>query len=344
MCLIRSTPGAQIARQVAHWALAASGSISTSLASPEAWSRPGALPRCSLRGHCKGSSTGSPRRARARRSRARRAADRPGRGATPAARLRRSVPARGTTLEFFADAINGRTDPQLGALLRPCDTLAQRSMASCSIDRRATPCIDLPRTRFGRFDLEGGLRLWDGGEVCPVAAIKVTRHNLLRPTALIMRPDIRSSRSAVERRTGRRARERLRTGRRPRRAGATSGRAGPPRSRPTLSLRAHRISRASPRCTMCWPAMSRAGVPHIPGDPHPISYLRVLLRRADVSLVLRHGPWDTLELAWTNHAPAGRAPAEVRAIVVNTCRCSKRWPPRVGGADERVRRPAAAVR
>src|SRR5204863_1574422 len=38
---------------------------------------------------------------------------------------------------------------------------------------------------LGASILKAGLRLWDGGDACPVAVIKVTRHNLLRPTALI---------------------------------------------------------------------------------------------------------------------------------------------------------------
>ena len=38
---------------------------------------------------------------------------------------------------------------------------------------------------LGASILKAGLRLWDAGDLSPVAAIKITRHNLLRPTALI---------------------------------------------------------------------------------------------------------------------------------------------------------------
>src|SRR5207244_8444614 len=38
---------------------------------------------------------------------------------------------------------------------------------------------------LGASILRAGLRLWDGGSLSPAAAIKVTRQNLYRPTALI---------------------------------------------------------------------------------------------------------------------------------------------------------------
>ena len=38
---------------------------------------------------------------------------------------------------------------------------------------------------LGASILKAGLRLWDGGDLSPVAAVKITRHNLLRPTAAI---------------------------------------------------------------------------------------------------------------------------------------------------------------
>ena len=38
---------------------------------------------------------------------------------------------------------------------------------------------------LGASILKAGLRLWDAGAASPVAAVKITRHNLLRPTAVI---------------------------------------------------------------------------------------------------------------------------------------------------------------
>ena len=91
------------------------------------------------------------------------------------------------TLDFFADAINCRTNPQVAALLRACDTLAHRSMAQVldAIGQTTPPAVTYLGEGRGASILKAHQRLWDGGEICPVAAIKVTRHNLLQPTALI---------------------------------------------------------------------------------------------------------------------------------------------------------------
>ena len=98
-----------------------------------------------------------------------------------------------TTLDFFADAINGRTNPRVAALLRACDTLAHRSMSQLldQIGKTTPVALTYPDQGLGASILKAGLRLWDGGEVCPVASIKIVRHNLLRPTARSTRPDIR---------------------------------------------------------------------------------------------------------------------------------------------------------
>ncbi len=72
-------------------------------------------------------------------------------------------------------------------MLRACDTLAQRSMAQVldAIGKTTPPAVTYLGEGRGASILKAHQRLWDGGEICPVAAIKVTRHNLLRPTALI---------------------------------------------------------------------------------------------------------------------------------------------------------------
>ena len=92
-----------------------------------------------------------------------------------------------TTLDFFADAINTRTSTELAARLRACDTLAQRSMALVLDQiRQPTPVVLTYIDKgLGASVLKAGMRLWDGGDVNPCAAIKIVRHNLARPTSLI---------------------------------------------------------------------------------------------------------------------------------------------------------------
>ena len=54
---------------------------------------------------------------------------------------------------------------------------------------------------------------------------------------------------------------------------------------------------------------------HVPGDPHPISYLRVLLGVQMCRYFYGEGPWDTLALSWTGTHRLEDAPPETRAIV-----------------------------
>src|SRR5262249_2440156 len=90
------------------------------------------------------------------------------------------------TLVFCADAINTRTNPKISGYLRACDILAYRSMAML-LDQLGKPtpsALSYFEKGIGAAVLRANLRLWDGTGVNPVAAIKITHHNLL-PTALI---------------------------------------------------------------------------------------------------------------------------------------------------------------
>ena len=91
-----------------------------------------------------------------------------------------------TTLDFFGDAVNSRTSPLLCAALSNLDRLAVMSMAPV-LERAGKP---VPRVLVyqdkgtGASILRAGVRLWTPGSVMPVAAIKIVRHNLYRPTSL----------------------------------------------------------------------------------------------------------------------------------------------------------------
>jgi hypothetical protein len=89
-----------------------------------------------------------------------------------------------TALSFFGEAINSRTSR---GWLRGCDGLAVRSMESVlpQLRREVLPVLTYVDKGFGASILRAGLRLWDGGGLSPAATVKITRQNLLRPTALI---------------------------------------------------------------------------------------------------------------------------------------------------------------
>lgn len=92
-----------------------------------------------------------------------------------------------TTLHFFTDAINSRTSENISSLLRACDMLCLKSMNGLlkQLGMEAPPVLTYVDNGLGASILKAGLRLWDGGTISPVAVIKVTQHNLFRPTAII---------------------------------------------------------------------------------------------------------------------------------------------------------------
>jgi hypothetical protein len=109
-----------------------------------------------------------------------------GRAATAVQRFRRRYVQVDTTLDFLGDAVNSRTSPLLCAALSTLDRLAVASMAPV-LQRANKP---VPRALVyqdkgtGASILRAGVRLWAPGAVMPVAAIKIVRHNLYRPTSL----------------------------------------------------------------------------------------------------------------------------------------------------------------
>jgi hypothetical protein len=307
----------QTERQVAHWTLAASRLKLDDLASPEAWAYLEQYLGVSLRRHLTAVIDRLVGQA-AVLTAMQRAAQSP----TAAAEVRRKLLEfrhqylrTETTLDFFADAINGRTNPRIAALLRACDTLAQRSMSQLldQIGKTTPVALTYPDKGVGASILKAGLRLWDGGEACPVASIKIVRHNLLRPTALIHE------------------------------AGHQAAHIAGWNAELTATL-SKGISARSSELADVWASWSTEiaadafGFAHTgfasvaslhdvlagdlsmvfrftPGDPHPVSYLRVLLGVETCRYFYGDGPWDSLALAWRALHPLTGAPSETRSLV-----------------------------
>lgn len=313
----------QTRRQVAHWVQAAARLVLDDLASPEAWGHLERYLGLSLRKHLQGVIDRLQAEAGALTA-LQAAADSPSAVTALNRRLlafQQQYLRTETTLDFFADAINVRTNTQVSALLRACDTLAHRSMAQVldAIGKPAPVALTYLDKGRGASILKAGLRLWDGGATCPVAVIKVTRHNLLRPTALIHEAGHQVAHIA-----------------------------GWNDELATVLSQALLQHGASTELAQVWAAWSSeiaadafafvhtgfasvaalhdvlAAGPalayrYLPGDPHPISHLRVLLGVA----LCRHAfgtgsgdaAWDSLEQAWLAMNPDTRATPEVRAIV-----------------------------
>jgi hypothetical protein len=154
--------------------------------------------------------------------------------------------------------------------------------------------------------------LWDGGSVSPAALLKITRQNIYRPTALV-----HESGHQVAHILG--------------------------WNEELASLLGRELSSSSSDVAATWASWASeitadthafahtgygsvaalhdvvSGGPSVfhlvPGDPHPVAYLRVLL---GVQMCVRFygaGPWDELGRAWVRAYPLASAPHVTRALV-----------------------------
>lgn len=310
----------QVARQVEHWVGAASRLRLDDLASSEAWGRMEGYLGISVRRHLQGVIDRLAADARALQTLHAAAYDEAALGEVHRHLLafqHRYLRAE-TTLDFFADAINVRTNSEIAGLLRACDTLAQRSMAAVlDVIGKPTPValtyLDKGR---GAAIMKAGLRLWDGGDVCPVAVIKVTRHNLLRATALAHEAGHQVAHIA-----GWNAE-----------LAAVLAEGLLQEGGSTVDLSQTWSGWASEIAADCF-AFVHTGYASVVGlhdvlateapsafrmvggDPHPVSYLRVLFGVQLCRHAWGDGPWDDLGTAWRALHPLELASTEVRDLV-----------------------------
>jgi hypothetical protein len=232
-----------------------------------------------------------------------------------------------TTLDFLGDAVNSRTSPLLRAALATLDRLAVASMAPV-LERAKKP---IPKVLVyqdkgtGASILRAGVRLWAPGAIMPVAAIKIVRHNLYRPTSLFHE-------------TGHQV------------AHLTEW-------VPTVRAAIGRALESDPELHAMWTpwaseiaadvyAFLHTGyasvaalydvvgnsetILHWPiGDPHPIGWLRTILG-CEFS---RHcfgdsGPWNNLQRAMEAHHPMASANSTLRPLLIR----SKQAMPRIAEA------------
>lgn len=247
-------------------------------------------------------------------------ADRDGRVLVAAGRgvqlFRRRFTQVETTLEFFGDAVNSRTSDSLRNTLRLLDRLAAVSMAPVltAAGVPVPPALTYLDKGMGASILRAGIRLWSPGTINPVAAIKVVRHNLYRPTSLF-----HETGHQVAHLTG-----------------------WVPPMRAALA----RVLVDDPRLSRMWVpwaseiaadvyAFLHTGYASVSalydvvgdgrtilrwpvGDPHPIGWLRTRLGCALCRLVFGPGPWDGLERAMLTAYPAHRAEPTTAALLVRS--------------------------
>lgn len=212
------------------------------------------------------------------------------------------------TLDFFADAINTRTSPRMSRLLAAADALAGQSMTMAlnPLGQQVPPVLAYLDKGIGASILRHGLRLWDRTTENPVAAIKVGRHNLLRPTSLIHETGHQVAHIVGWNEELARAV-----------AAALPGRVGEVWSAWASEIAAdafafvHTGYASVAALHDVLDGGEGAVFRFLPGDPHPIGYLRVLLGVAMARLAYADGPWDALAAAWRERYPLSRAPSDL---------------------------------
>jgi hypothetical protein len=219
------------------------------------------------------------------------------------------------TLVFFADAINTRTNPKIAGYLKACDILAYRSMALL-LDQLGKPtpsALSYFEKGIGAAVLRANLRLWDGTGVNPVAAIKITHHNLLRNTALIHEA---GHQAAAIVGWNEELSAQLATGLSPAPAGVREEWASWASEIAADAFAFVHTGYAAVAALHDVVAAEDAIVlRHTPGDPHPISYIRVLLGVEMCRQFYGGGPWDDLAQAWTQLYSLQKAQVATRALL-----------------------------
>jgi hypothetical protein len=219
------------------------------------------------------------------------------------------------TVHYYTIAINSRTNPTIAAMLRACDVLCKRSMEELlkPLGKQVPPVMTYVDKGIGASILKAGLRLWDG-KISPVAAIKITQHNLYRPTAIIhetghqiahilrwtdelekaMNEELKNHGSDVSAAY----------------AGWVSEMAADAFAFVHTGYAAvaalHDVVSGNQQSVFAYHRH----------DPHPISYIRVLLNIAMCKHYFGFGPWDKLEESFKHTYDLSLLQSEERSLII----------------------------
>lgn len=223
-----------------------------------------------------------------------------------------------TTLDFFGQAVNTRTSSHLRTALQYLDSLAYQSIEQVlrPLGLPVPPVLTYLGEGLGASILRVGIRLWAPGTVNPVAAVKIVRHNLYRPTSLFHETGHQVAHLAGWNDT-------LATALGETLADDPALRAmwQPWSSEIAADVYAFVLTGyasvaalhdvvADERTLFRWPL----------GDPHPIGWLRTLLGCAMCRHAYGQGPWDRLERAVVTTYPPSRAEATTAPLLLRSHR------------------------
>ncbi|MRG43833.1 hypothetical protein GFS24_01840 [Chitinophaga sp. SYP-B3965] len=229
-------------------------------------------------------------------------------------RFKRSYLQVETLMDFYADALATRTNPATTATLKACDYIAEHSMRTLlePLGHTTPAVITYIDKGMGASILKAGLRLWDDSEN-PAAAIKIVRHNLLRPTALI-----HEAGHQVAHITG--WNEQLSAALRKAllKYGvdfAESWAAWSSEIAADIFAFVHTGFASVAALHDVVDGPSRGVLHYSPGDPHPISFLRVLVGTECCRQRFGNGIWDHMRHNWMRRHPLENARPKTAALV-----------------------------
>jgi hypothetical protein len=223
------------------------------------------------------------------------------------------------TLDYYGDAINSRTNATMQATMLGLDRIATLSMRRLldPLGTRTPLLFTYVDRGLGASILKAGLRLWEPTILSPTAVVRIARHNLMRPTALIHE-------------TGHQVAHLLDWN------DELAGALQEALAADSRELAAVWASWASEMAadTFAFVQAGYASVANlhdvlagdtdyvlrfVPGDPHPISYLRVLLGIEMCSAGFgSHGPWQVLGDSWMARYPLAAAEPDVARLIAGS--------------------------
>jgi hypothetical protein len=220
-----------------------------------------------------------------------------------------------TLLDFYSDAINTRTNPNISALLRACDVLAHRSMAEIldPMGKATPPVLTYIDKGLGASILKAGLRLWDGSTTSQTAAIKIVRHNLYRPTSLIHEAGHQVAHILHWNEELTAALETALAPHSPQLAEIWASWASEIAADSFAFVHTGYAAVASLYDVL--DGGKSFAFRYLPGDPHPVSYIRVLLGIEMCRQFFGSGPWDQLGEAWMQTYPLESAKPGIRHML-----------------------------
>lgn len=177
-----------VLRQINHWEGAAERLDDfEASATPEAWASLERYVGVTLRGGLKAAREQLKREATAVRAsfNAARSASDLERVADQIALLRKRYLQTELLVDFYVAAVRARSNPEVGVQLRACDVMADRAVRGVleRLGLKVPPIMTYFTTGIGASILRIGTKLWDGS-LSPIAAIRLTYHNRFRTTSL----------------------------------------------------------------------------------------------------------------------------------------------------------------